>query len=137
MSISSHAWQLQSQFSNYILIASTQIYTSGIKRVPGLRKFFKQIEVEMVSNSRNKIHQTWGQLFGPTLAVNEEEQKLSQGTTDKAHCQAPSIVVTSRTYLVRGTPHQGQNHATCAINGFRRRQSDTANTQLKREVLSW
>ena len=27
--------------------------------IPRLQKFFRQVEAEVVSNSRNKIHQTW------------------------------------------------------------------------------
>ena len=42
-------------------------YRVGLKVVPKLREFFRKVEAEVVSNSRNKIHQTWGQHFNPSL----------------------------------------------------------------------
>ena len=32
----------------------------GLKNGPRLREFLRQVETELVSNSRNEIHQTWG-----------------------------------------------------------------------------
>ena len=31
--------------------------------IPKLRKFFSQVQAKVVSNSRNKIHQTWETTF--------------------------------------------------------------------------
>ena len=35
----------------------------GYKVVPRLRECCRQVEAEVVSNSRNRIHQTWGLPF--------------------------------------------------------------------------
>ena len=32
-----------------------------------MRELYKQVEAEVESNGRNKIHQTWGPLFCPPL----------------------------------------------------------------------
>ena len=34
------------------------MYRAGLKVGPRLREYFRQVEAEVVSNSRNKIHQT-------------------------------------------------------------------------------
>ena len=39
----------------------------GKKMVSSLREFFRQVRAEVVSNSRNKLHETWGQFFSPSL----------------------------------------------------------------------
>ena len=41
----------------------------GLKTVPRLREFFRQVEAGVVSNSRNKLHQTWRPFFSPPLYV--------------------------------------------------------------------
>ena len=42
-------------------------YRAGQKVGPRLREFFRQLEAEVMSNSRHKLHQTLGPLFGPPL----------------------------------------------------------------------
>ena len=37
------------------------------KAIPRLREYFSQVETEVVSNSRNKIHQTWVRPFRGSL----------------------------------------------------------------------
>ena len=39
------------------------------KAVPRLRECCMQVEAEVVSNSRNKIHQTWEWPYSPALYV--------------------------------------------------------------------
>ena len=39
----------------------------GKKKGSRLRELFKQVVAEMVSNSRNKFHQTWERKFSPSL----------------------------------------------------------------------
>ena len=40
-----------------------------------LQEFCGQVEAEVVSNSRNKIHQTWGQLFSPPLYSRQMRER--------------------------------------------------------------
>ena len=39
----------------------------GLEVVPRLREGFRQVEAEVVSDSGNKIHQTWDHFLGPPL----------------------------------------------------------------------
>ena len=43
--------------------------TTGVAKIvlPRLRECSGQVEAEVVSNSRNKIHQTWESLFGTPM----------------------------------------------------------------------
>ena len=39
----------------------------GSNTIPRLSEFLRQVQAEVVSNSRNKIHKTWGWKFSPPL----------------------------------------------------------------------
>ena len=49
----------------------------GLKVVPRLRECCRQSQAEVVSNSRNTIHQTWGPLFSRALYACEESEGSS------------------------------------------------------------
>ena len=51
-------WLGCSAIAGHIWGAGPQIQGWAKKMVPRLREFFRQVEAEIVSNSRNKIHQT-------------------------------------------------------------------------------
>ena len=44
----------------------------GQKVSPRLRDFFRQAEVEVVSNSKNKIHRAWVPLCNPSMHANSK-----------------------------------------------------------------
>ena len=47
--------------------------------VPRLRECCRQGQAEVVSDSRNKIHQTWGPPFSRALYIFMPERKLTVG----------------------------------------------------------
>ena len=47
------------------------MYRNGLKMGLRLREFISEVNTKVVSNSRNKIHQTLGPLFSPTLYEEE------------------------------------------------------------------
>ena len=53
-----------------VLVLSWHVQGWAKKVGPRLREFFRKVEAEVVSNSRNKIYQIWGLPFSPTLHIS-------------------------------------------------------------------
>ena len=68
----------------------------GLKGFPRLREFFRQVEAEMVSNSRNEIHQTWGPLCNPSLRVRSALWLISQENRITSRKYHSHLVVSAR-----------------------------------------
>ena len=68
----------------------------GWNVVPRLRECLRQVEAEVVSNSNNKIHQTWESLFWPPLySIAREimwpfrmfaQKQLNKWVSEERHC---------------------------------------------------
>ena len=54
------------------LLTTGNIY----KTIPKLQECCRQVETELVSNSRNKIHQTWRRPYSPALNFQEHVKSL-------------------------------------------------------------
>ena len=51
----------------------------GYKVDPRLQNFFRQVEVKVVSNSGNKIHQTWDHYLASPCSRHLMEVLIQQG----------------------------------------------------------
>ena len=51
-------------------------WVSVVQASARLREWCRQAQAEVVSNSRNKIHATWGPLFSPVLYAEEKHRDL-------------------------------------------------------------
>ena len=62
----------------------TSTTSSGLhyKAVPRLRECWRQVEAEVVSNSRNKSHQTWERPFSGDLYMTSTHAALLRGETE-------------------------------------------------------
>ena len=56
--------QWRAQMIHYLILSGTVKYKYRVRR---LREFVRQVKEEVVSISRNKIHQTWELNFSPSL----------------------------------------------------------------------
>ena len=63
-------------------LSRMQSYTGlGYKVGPRLREYFRQVGPEVIGNSRNRVHQTWGPPFSRALFIYRQTDTLATNNT--------------------------------------------------------